>query len=136
MGRAGGLAEACGEDQAVRSVGVAYVLWILLGLNGVHRFYCGRIGTGLLWLFTAGLFGIGWLVDAFLVPGMVREANAAARAEYGYPPPAPARVGVVGASASRVIYCTQCGSPMQVPANAVGTQYACPRCRTVLEVPA
>ena len=120
----------------MRSVAVAYVLWILLGLFGVHRFYCGRIGTGLLWLFTAGVFGIGWLVDAFLIPGLVREANDSVRAEYSYPPPAVARVAVGGALANRVIYCTQCGGPMQVPVNTAGMQYACPRCRTVLEVPA
>ncbi len=123
----------------VRSVGIAYVLWLLLGLNGVHRFYCGRIGTGFLWLFTAGLFGIGWLVDLFLVPGLVREANAAERAErarFGFPPPAVAMVVGGTVAAYRVIYCTQCGGPMQVPANAIGQQYACPRCRTVLEVPA
>lgn len=121
----------------MRSVAVAYVLWVLLGLNGVHRFYCGRIGTGLLWLFTAGLFGIGWIVDAFLIPSMVRECNENVRAEYGLPPrvPAPAAPGP-GAMASRVIYCVQCGGPMQVPASSGGMQYACPRCRTVLEVPA
>ncbi len=120
----------------MRSVAVGYVLWVLLGLNGVHRFYCGRIGTGLLWLFTAGLFGIGWIVDAFLIPSMVREANDSVRTEYGYPPRVPAAAAVGGAAANRVIYCTQCGGPMQVPGNSAGTQYACPRCRTVLEVPA
>lgn len=42
---------------------VAFVLAFILGFLGAHRFYEGKVGTGLLWLFTGGLFGIGWLVD-------------------------------------------------------------------------
>lgn len=44
-------------------------LWlcILLGFLGVHRFYIGRGGSGLLWLFTVGLCGIGWIADIFLI---------------------------------------------------------------------
>ena len=44
-----------------------FVLCILLGVLGVHRFYVGKIGTGLLWLFTGGMFGIGWIVDLVLI---------------------------------------------------------------------
>lgn len=36
--------------------------WFFGGL-GIHRFYVGKIGTGLLYLFTGGLFGIGVFVD-------------------------------------------------------------------------
>ena len=42
---------------------VAFVLAFFLGFLGVHRFYEGKIGTGILWLLTGGLLGIGWLAD-------------------------------------------------------------------------
>ena len=41
----------------------ALLLCIFLGGLGAHYFYVGRWGMGLLYLFTLGLFGIGWLVD-------------------------------------------------------------------------
>jgi len=34
---------------------------------GGHRFYAGKTGTGILWLFTLGLFMIGWIIDIFTV---------------------------------------------------------------------
>ena len=53
---------------------LAYVFWIF-GFFGAHRFYLGRPLSGLLYLCTLGLFGIGWIVDLFLIPGMVQENN-------------------------------------------------------------
>ena len=69
---------------------VVYLVWFFLGAFGVHRFITGRVFTGLLmlvlnglgwltiWLFGLGLIfwiplGIWWLVDALLIPGMVRR---------------------------------------------------------------
>lgn len=59
-----------------KSVGLAYVLWFFLGVLGIHHFYLGKVGRGLLWLLTAGLFGIGLLVDLFTLPAQVRAVNA------------------------------------------------------------
>jgi serine/threonine protein kinase len=39
----------------------------LFGLHGIQRFYVGKIGTGCLWFFTFGLFGIGQLIDVIMI---------------------------------------------------------------------
>lgn len=46
---------------------VALLLCIFLGFFGAHRLYVGKVGTGIVWLFTAGLFGIGWIADIILI---------------------------------------------------------------------
>lgn len=46
---------------------IALALCILLGYLGIHRFYEGKIWTGILWLCTGGLFGIGVIIDAILI---------------------------------------------------------------------
>jgi len=46
---------------------IAFILCFFVGVLGIHRFYVGKIGTGLLYLFTGGLFGIGWLVDLIMI---------------------------------------------------------------------
>jgi TM2 domain-containing membrane protein YozV len=53
---------------------VGYLLWIF-GFTGAHRFYFGKPITGTIWFFTLGLFGIGWLIDLFLIPFMARNAK-------------------------------------------------------------
>jgi TM2 domain-containing membrane protein YozV len=78
---------------ARRSVGIAYVLWALFGLFGLHRLYLGRnvsaagmaaitiLSVPLIWS-GLGLLGIvatgTWaLADALLIPSMAREMNEA-----------------------------------------------------------
>ena len=47
----------------MRNKWTAFFLCLFLGPFGVHKFYEGRAGMGIVYLLTAGLFGIGWLVD-------------------------------------------------------------------------
>ncbi len=68
---------------ALKPAGVACLLWFFLGGFGGHRFYLDKAGTATLQLiiFVIGCFtlvpliitGIWLLVDAFLIPGIVRE---------------------------------------------------------------
>jgi TM2 domain-containing membrane protein YozV len=72
------------ESQVIaqrKSIGVAYLLWFFLGLLSVHRFYLDRPGTAILQIVLNCLI-VGWvwvLVDAFLIPGMIREHDERVR---------------------------------------------------------
>lgn len=74
-----------------RSVALAYVLWFFLGTLGIHRMYCGRIGSGLTMLaltvvggvtfpilighILVAVVGAWWLIDLFLTAGMATRAR-------------------------------------------------------------
>lgn len=45
----------------------AFFLCLFLGFFGAHKFYEGKVGMGILYLFTLGIFGIGWVIDIFIL---------------------------------------------------------------------
>ena len=57
------------------STGAAYLLWFFLWFVSAHRFYLGRPGTAVLQILSYFIvIGFVWiLIDAFLIPGMIRE---------------------------------------------------------------
>ncbi|MCX7635921.1 MAG: TM2 domain-containing protein [Syntrophales bacterium] len=62
------------EKKETHSVWMGYVLWIF-GFTGAERFYYGKPISGTIYFFTLGIFGIGWLLDLFLIPSLAREAD-------------------------------------------------------------
>lgn len=70
---------------------MTYLLWFFLGWFGIHRFYVGKWISGFIllaltliagatyWIFIGMVLmaipGLWWLIDALLIPGMVREYN-------------------------------------------------------------
>jgi TM2 domain-containing membrane protein YozV len=62
------------DEYATHQKTIGYILWIF-GFTGSHRFYYGKPVSGTIYFLTLGLFGIGWLVDLFLIPRMDDEAN-------------------------------------------------------------
>lgn len=70
--------EALPVAQFTKNLGVAYLLWCagFIGLAGLHRIYMGKPASGLLWLFTGGLCGLGQLADVAFMPRMLADAQA------------------------------------------------------------
>ena len=54
---------------------LAWVFLTFLGFFGVHRFYIGKWGTGILYLLTAGLLGLGVIYDFWTLNSQVSELN-------------------------------------------------------------
>lgn len=55
------------EYVSPKSKALALIFCVLFGCAGVHYFYAGRIGMGLVYLFTGGVFGIGWIYDMYRI---------------------------------------------------------------------
>ena len=55
----------------------AWLLLTFFGWLGAHRFYMGKWGTGLLYLVSLGVFGLGWLYDLWTLNAQVSERNYA-----------------------------------------------------------
>jgi TM2 domain-containing membrane protein YozV len=54
---------------------ITWILLTFLGAFGIHRFYMGKIFTGILYLFTVGLFGLGILWDFLTLNEQISEVN-------------------------------------------------------------
>jgi TM2 domain-containing membrane protein YozV len=54
---------------------LAWILLTFLGFFGIHRFYMGKLVTGLIYLLTLGLFGIGVLYDYITLNEQIDELN-------------------------------------------------------------
>ena len=65
------------DERLMYKEGLGYALWALffLGLAGVHRIYLGKYGTGIIWMLTFGLFGVGQFVDLFRMKSLIMDAN-------------------------------------------------------------
>ena len=63
------------QSVAPRRILVAYLLWLIMGIFGAHRFYLRDTRWGVVYLLTLGLAGIGLLVDLFRLPSYVRRFN-------------------------------------------------------------
>ena len=66
---------------------MAYLLWFFLGLLGGHRFYLNKTGSAVVMLvISITIFGLmitwpWWVIDAFLIPGMLQEKRSRLRQE-------------------------------------------------------
>ena len=61
----------------MKSKGMAYLLWFISIFRwlGFQHFYLGKIGKGIIWIFTGGVFGVGSLIDLFTLGGSVDNYN-------------------------------------------------------------
>lgn len=59
--------QPCNPYCSTKSKIITLVMCIIFGSCGIHRFYVGKVGTGLLYFFTFGLFGVGWIHDVIKI---------------------------------------------------------------------
>lgn len=74
-----GMDRQAGErfSSGVTDYNIAWLLLGFLGVFGIHRFYLGKWVTGLIYLLTVGLFGLGILYDFWTLNSQVSELNRA-----------------------------------------------------------
>jgi TM2 domain-containing membrane protein YozV len=60
---------------------LAWILLTFLGVFGIHRFYLGKWGTGILYLLTLGLFGVGLIYDFWTLNSQISELNVSQQAK-------------------------------------------------------
>ncbi len=54
---------------------IAWLLFYFLGMFGAHRIYMGKYVTGILWLLTGGLLGVGFIYDLLTLNQQVSDIN-------------------------------------------------------------
>ena len=62
-------------QKGVLDYNLAWILLTFLGLFGIHRIYMGKVFTGLLYMLTGGLFGLGYLYDYWTLNEQIAELN-------------------------------------------------------------
>jgi TM2 domain-containing membrane protein YozV/DNA-directed RNA polymerase subunit RPC12/RpoP len=134
-----------------KSAATTWILWLLIiGFFGAHRFYLGRIGSGVGMLFTIGGLGIWWLIDAFLISEMLRENQQKIQAEVLQEISAlrerqgiPSRQTLIcqrcgSQNTFGIKFCGACGASLQGggqnPPSGTQQTSACPRCGTTIMV--
>jgi TM2 domain-containing membrane protein YozV len=60
---------------------LAWILLTFLGLFGIHRLYMGKWITGIIYLLTGGILGIGYLYDLWTLNDQVNELNRRKKSE-------------------------------------------------------
>lgn len=63
---------------------VAWLLHLFLGVFGVHRFYMGKIVTGVIYLLTGALFLVGYAYDTVTLNEQIEEVNLTHGADDGF----------------------------------------------------
>ena len=102
----------------MKSKTTAYLLWFFLGVLGIHKFYLGKTGMGILYLLTGGLCGIGLLVDLFTLGGQVDAYNALFMAQ---------RALVTGQAQQQTVVVNVGAPTSQAPASSVEAPASAPK---------
>ncbi len=68
-----------GTASGPKDYNVTWILLVFLGFFGIHRFYLGKILTGVLWFFTGGFFLMGYLYDLLTLNDQIHAVNSQAK---------------------------------------------------------